>query len=190
MRVSPKLGVVRYSHAEARTLTAPDWKTLTGGYRTPYDPRGAVLRLRTNPLDSDAWHELWNELYHQGNVGDASYAAVPLLVQACGAGLRDWNFFSLVSTVEVARHRKVNPELPTWLRSEYEASLNRAADLALNDLQSASELLVIRSALSVVALARGDLRMGTLLSVLDGSDIDEQLEARVGWSTAFREPSG
>ena len=84
----------------------------------------------------------------------------------------------------------MNPELPTWLRSEYEASLNRAADLALNDLQSASELLVIRSALSVVALARGDLRMGTLLSVLDGSDIDEQLEARVGWSTAFREPSG
>jgi len=59
-----------------------DWGELNDGYGAPYDPRPAIAKLRAEPLDQAAWGELWNELHHQGDVGAASYAAVPLLVDA------------------------------------------------------------------------------------------------------------
>jgi hypothetical protein len=33
--------------------------------------------LQSNTDSSKAWDELWNELHHQRDVGEASYAAVP-----------------------------------------------------------------------------------------------------------------
>ena len=61
----------------------------------------------------DVWDELWDELNHQGEVGVASYAAVPELVRiAGGATCRDWNIYGLVATIEVERHRKGNPSVP------------------------------------------------------------------------------
>ena len=54
------------------------WAGLCGGYRTPYDPRNAIGKLREGDAKA-AWDELWQELHHQGDVGEASYATVPLL---------------------------------------------------------------------------------------------------------------
>jgi hypothetical protein len=56
------------------------WQRMLGGYRVPIDPRPAFAKLRTDVADADAWKWLWNELHHQGDVGEASYAAVPILV--------------------------------------------------------------------------------------------------------------
>jgi len=61
-------------------LTDARWSMLAGGYRIPYDPRPALSKLAANFADKSAWDELWNELHHQGNVGEASYAAVTALV--------------------------------------------------------------------------------------------------------------
>lgn len=58
---------------------------MEGGYRLPYDPRPALDRLATVDVAA-AWAELWQELYHQGDVGEASYAAVPELVRLHRAG--------------------------------------------------------------------------------------------------------
>ena len=44
---------------------------LIGGYRIPYDPSPALERLS---IDRDsAMEELWQNLYHQGDVDTASY---------------------------------------------------------------------------------------------------------------------
>lgn len=68
---------------------------LLGGYRTAFDPRPALQNLESNVHVKDAWHELWEGLHHQGNVGEASYAAVPHLVQIhCERGEDDWNIHS------------------------------------------------------------------------------------------------
>lgn len=160
------------------------------GYRRPYDPREMVTRLRAEPLDADAWKGLWDELHHQGDVGEASYAAVPLLVEACRSGPRDWNLYALLATIEVERHRTGNPELPDWVRSDYERALSEAGRIALLDLETASDPLVIRSAMSVVALARGDLRLGALLAWLDTDEIGELLEEHLGWATLYEESRG
>ena len=55
----------------------PRWDSLQGGYRVPYDPRKALSALERGKETESAWQELCTELYHQGDVGEASYAAVP-----------------------------------------------------------------------------------------------------------------
>ena len=57
------------------------WSELKGGYRIAYDPPPALAKLERDAGDAEAWEELWNELHHQGDVGEASYASVPELVR-------------------------------------------------------------------------------------------------------------
>lgn len=89
---------------------------LNGGYGVPYDPWPALGRLNTSR--DEALDELWENLYHQGDVGLASYAAVPELVKA--------GELSLVAAIEVARQNGNNPELPESMAQEYEQGLKDA----------------------------------------------------------------
>jgi hypothetical protein len=127
------------------------------------------------------WRELWNELHHQGDVGEASYAALPVLVElAHQASARDWNIYALAATIETERHASRNPPIPTWLAADYAAAWNTLAILALRDLQDAGDRDLIRSALAVVAIARGDTKLGSLLASLDDDLMDEYLHHRTG----------
>ena len=163
-----------------------EWSELRGGYRQAYDPRPAVETLRRAPLDRTAWKELWDELHHQGDVGEASYASLPLLVEACQSGPRDWNFYGLVATIETERHRVSNPDLPSWLEDEYRRAVAQAKTLALGDLTTSTDPLVVRTAVAVVVLAAGDLKLGAWLSHLDSSEVAEMLEDRLAWSQLYR----
>jgi hypothetical protein len=53
------------------------WEDLKGGYRIRFDPRPLLLKLESGTDSEVVWRELWGGLYHQGDVGEASYAAVP-----------------------------------------------------------------------------------------------------------------
>jgi hypothetical protein len=134
---------------------------------------------------------LWQELHHQGDVGDASYAAVPFLV-ALEQQKRclGWQFYALVTTIETERHRKSNPPVPTWLAPEYTAALQIAGELALSALATARDPLVVRSALATVALARGLVRLGALLGTLDQSEVEELTNDRLAWSELYRNTAG
>jgi hypothetical protein len=46
------------------------WRGLKGGYKMPYDPRPALQRLAAGVERGAAWDELWQELFHQGDVGE------------------------------------------------------------------------------------------------------------------------
>jgi hypothetical protein len=53
---------------------------------------------------------MWEELHHQGDVGDASYAAVPELVRIHRDGrAADWNLYAMVAIIELARTESQNP---------------------------------------------------------------------------------
>jgi hypothetical protein len=58
----------------ARMLSFNDerWEHLTGGYKIPFDPRPCLLKIENQQDTTAAWEELWEELHHQGDVGDAS----------------------------------------------------------------------------------------------------------------------
>ena len=163
----------------------PNWEELEGGYRLPYDPRPALRRLTRDSLDERAWKELWNELHHQGDVGVASYAAVPLLIEACAGGPRDTNFYGLVATIEVERHRRSNPPLPEWLHDSYRASIQRAKTLALQDLASSKDLHLTLSAMAVAAIASGLPKLAALLSFLDQDEIQAFLDDHLSWRELY-----
>ena len=93
-----------------------DSKISNGGYGIPYDPKPALKKLSSSR--DEAISELWENLYHQGDIGIASYEAVPALVQA--------GELSLVATIEVARNTESNPKLPSGLKKEYDLALKQA----------------------------------------------------------------
>lgn len=165
-------------------LDDPRWGDLRGGYRVPYDASRPLLRMENG---EDVWDELWQELHHQGDVDEASYASVPHLVRLAGvARARDWNFYGLVSTIEVERHREGNPAVPAWLADSYGDAWLKVLDLALNDLRRVEDASTVKSILGAVALARGHLKLGAWIDFADESEIAEDLEARAGWSSLYR----
>lgn len=164
----------------------PRWRSLAAGYRVPYDPRSALQALSSDFTDEAAWKELWSELHHQGNVGEASYAAVPtLVVLAEAAPKRDWNLFALTATIEVERHRRDNPDLPHWLAPLYRDAWAALSRLALSEAAGATDPFVVRTTVCVVALARGALRLGAYLNTIDESDIDEALSDQLRWAELY-----
>jgi hypothetical protein len=168
-------------------LDDPRWNELAGGYRRPYDPSHALRSLESG---LDVWDELWQALHHQGDVGEASYAAVPHLVRI--AKLlpgRDWNFYGLVSTIEIERHRKSNPPIPQWLVPAYKQAMQGMLELALSDLRGAPDRATIHSILGAIALAKGYVTLGALIGHSDYSEIQEILDHYDAWTEQYSERS-
>ena len=164
------------------------WMTLKGGYHISYDPRPALLRLEDEKSVAVAWKELWNELHHQGDIDNASYAAVPHLVRIYGTKPKiDWNFYAMVSIIELERHRKKNPPLPDWLADDYFRAWNELVKIALRDFPKTQADLDIRTILGVLAIAKKQLKLGALISTLDNDDISEILEDHRAWSQLYDE---
>jgi hypothetical protein len=149
------------------------WASLTGGYRTALDPRQLVSKLN-GENDESSWQELWEELHHQGDVGDASYAAVPLIVEACrNKEVIDWNLYALVAIIELARTENRNPDLPVWLVDDYSQAIQELASKGAAEVLSAKDPDTIRAILSVIALAKG---LRTHAAFLVNYTDDEMLE--------------
>ena len=158
----------------AEPESAIPWAELDGGYRTPYDPRPALAALEAGQGD---WDELWQELHHQGDVGLASYAAVPLIARITEqAAVPDWNPFALVATIEEARISGPNPALPNWMKSDYEAAWKRLFAVAHRLLPDAADDELIRSLLSVLAFGKSQpllARLALLTEAERGDMLDE-----------------
>jgi len=164
-------------------LDDPKWKKLKGGYGELYDPTPALRRLEAG---EDVWSELWNELHHQGDVGEASYAAVPQLLRIAKAlPERDWNLYALAATIEVERHRKSNPPVPGWLKEDYDSAWRELRDIGVSDLLETEDPETVQSILGVLALAAGNIKLGALVAHLDSSELDEILEQQQAWSELY-----
>src|SRR5712692_5282007 len=122
------------------------WQTFEGGYRTRFDPRPLLLKLQANDDTKAAWHELWEELHHQGDVGEASYASVPLLVRIHRkSGIADWNTYAIVATIELARGKGNNPEVPKWLEEDYLRAIRELAEIGAGEMWRTEEPEAVRA---------------------------------------------
>jgi hypothetical protein len=132
------------------------WTEMKGGYRIPFDPRPILHRLESGTDIKRCWEELWQELYHQGDVGEASYAAVPHLVRIYkNRGMIDWNIYVMVSAIELARNVGNNPDVPSWLRQGYVDAINRLALTGLVEFPQANDIETVRGILSNIAIWKG-----------------------------------
>jgi len=156
------------------------WLDLKGGYRMQFDPRPLLLQLESGQDVAAAWHQLWEQLHHQGDVGEASYAAVPHLVRIYRqSGVVDWNTFGIVALIELRRGQGNNPEVPKWLEEGYFAAIRELAATGVAQLSKASEPEDIRGILSVLAIQKGARIHGRFLleySDQELLDIESQTE--------------
>jgi hypothetical protein len=140
------------------------WPTLEGGYRVPVDIRPLLLELERAADPATAWSNLWQELFHQGAIGRASFAAVPHLVRIHEQRrAADWNTYVLAATVELARATDGNPDLPATFRSAYDDAWSRLERVALAEYPGAKTPELVRGILSVLAIRRGARQFGRLV---------------------------
>lgn len=92
------------------------WATYRSGYRTPCDIVPLIQRLQTRGTSEELWKVAWEELHHQGDVGEATYALVPYLVDHQSRQREiDEQVFHFSATVELARPENDNPPVPQEL---------------------------------------------------------------------------
>jgi hypothetical protein len=130
------------------------WQSLAGGYRQVFDPRPMLLKLEADTDTKSAWNELWEGLHHQGDVGTASYAAVPQLVRIYRTKENiDWNTYAMVATIELAREDSNNPVMPKWLENDYFRAIHELAEFGAGQVLSSRNQEEIRGILSIIALS-------------------------------------
>ena len=157
------------------------WESLKAGYRIPVDLRPLLRRLEADSDRAAAWHELWGELHHQGDVGEGSFVAVPHLVRIHRErGAVDWNTYAIVATVELARGTKGNPDVPEWAKKGYEEGLRELGRLGLEELPRTSDPEAVQSILALLAIVHGARTYGRILAEFTEDELLELEKAAFG----------
>ncbi len=153
-----------------------------GGYRVLYDASPGLRRLLADGPNEELWEEFWTELHHQSDVHQASYAAVPWLVEFVRRSSKiDWNALALVATIELERNQHNNPEVAKELSADYYAALKSLpVVLGTHPDQEWSEL-VVQSAVACIALARGQRWFARAYFELDRDTADRWFSEEFGW---------
>jgi hypothetical protein len=157
-------------------LNDPRLKNLPGAYRKPYDVSRPLRKIEVDGPTQELWDELWSNLYHQGQIGEASFAAVPFMALLMKRQqTRDWNLYALAGIIELSRNVNSNPDLPDWLSPEYKTGLREIMEMGINDLKMNIDIYTLRSILGFIALSKGSQDTARLLLELDESEIKEIL---------------
>ena len=139
----------------------PRWSELEGGYRERYDPRPALDAAAA--LHLAGWDALFENLHHQGDVGTASYAAVPEIVSIISrAEAPEWRGYALLASIEECRLSQHNPPVPDWLAQDYRAAWAAILDPALRDFAKTDDPIAATAILAVLAHARGLTAIGAM----------------------------
>ena len=161
-------------------LDDPRWADLKGGYRLPYDPRAALTAISMPFTAAAGWAELWQNLHHQGDVGEASYAAVISIADVAARQENpDWNAYAIAAVIERCRPDQRNPALPAWLIDDYADALSRLLKSAVLHLQNAEEETLVSSLIAFIAEHKGHLTLSDL-ALLCEDERRELLEDRDG----------
>jgi hypothetical protein len=140
------------------------WSNLTGWYGTKFDPRPLLALLETGNDTVIAWQRLWGELYHQGDVGEASYAAIPQLVRIHEMhSVVDWNTYAIAAIIELARPERENPPIPNWLEEDYFRALKKLVKMGAAEVLSTEEPKAIGCILGFIAVCKGLRTYGRFL---------------------------
>jgi len=156
-------------------LTDKIWKELKGGYKILYDvsiPLGQLENSDDDEAISKVWDELWNELHHQGDVGIASYLAVPQLVRiGIKKDLFDWNLLGICSVIEQQRHLVDNPNLPVEFEDYYKKGLSDLKTFVIKNLTNNLDKITSIMALAAIATCDGQIKIGKAILEMEDEDL-------------------
>ncbi len=147
------------------------WASLEGGYRIPYNASRPLKKLRDAARQNEfevIFSELWENLHHQGDVGTASYLAIPQLVSICiSKKSLDWNFIGLCVLIEHCRLNGRNPEVPEEYQDLYFESLTQFERYLLLNFKSITDQTALRLTLALLATVNGQPGLGKAIELLD-----------------------
>jgi hypothetical protein len=114
--------------------------------------------------EAEPWFGIWSALAHQGDVFDASYAAMPHVVEALSLspGAAGFDFFMFPAWVEVCR---VNggPPIPEDLREGYFAALARVPDLVATAARQPMTTEKLTCAVAAIAASKGQTEIAEVI---------------------------
>lgn len=157
------------------------WKTLKGGYKVPYDvsePLKALFKSESDLEIDSLIDELWNQLHHQGDVGLASYYAIPhLVLLASGIRMRQHalNLLNLIVTIETARLNPNNPELPVGIEDDHDEAMHRLGILSFSLIKENWNLQIASTILSAIAVHKGEIAIAKGISLFDDESVLQEL---------------
>ncbi len=141
------------------TLESNHWSALHHAYGAATDIPALLSQLSTLPGaqgESEPWFSLWSALAHQGDVFDASFAAVPHVVHAASTNPlgADAVYFQFPAWVEICR-RKQEVEVPVELAGAYFDALAKLPSLVAAASAREWDADFLQCALSAIAAAKG-----------------------------------
>jgi len=140
-------------------LDSPVWSSLRHAYGAASDIPSLLRQLQKLPPseeDEEPWFTLWSALAHQGDVFDASFAAVPHVVAALAQnplGAHE-TYFQFPAWVEVCRSKN-GIEVPEILAPSYFDALGRLPSLVAAASLRTWDAGFLACALSAIAAAKG-----------------------------------
>jgi len=140
-------------------LKSNRWSELHHAYGAASDIPALLSQLSTLPGakgEAEPWFSLWSALAHQGDVFDASFAAVPHVV--CAAATNplqvDAVYFQFPAWVEICR-KKQELDVPSELAVAYFDALAKLPSLVAAASAREWDADFLQCALSAIAAAKG-----------------------------------
>lgn len=142
------------------------WKQLDGGYRARFDASEVLADLHAGKPREEIWELLWDELHHQGDVGDASYAAVPHLLHWLEhADTLEWNPIALIAVIE--NRRTANPAPREEIAPGYFDAIQRSPEVLAKHPTHPWSDEVTAAAIWLISEAKGNPNYGQFLDYFD-----------------------
>lgn len=163
-------------------LDAERWKTLTHAYGKATDLPHLLHRLEDVPPGDDwqaePYFTLWSSLYHQDDIYDASYAAVPhLLTQCQNDPLKTpWTVAHLAVQIGLAQQRGWGPAIPEDLSGAYSEAIRRLPTICISMLNVRDEPHLISIAAAALALSKGESLLAEAYIELEFERAEECIE--------------
>ena len=160
------------------SLDSSEWHRLKHAYGAASNIPQLLRHLADNPSPTknyrdEPWFSLWSALCHQGSVYDASFAAVPHIVEVgiAASGPIDFGFFQLPASIELGRHRQPTLDLPPHLKTPYLAALHRLHEGAFKQedgvIYNARDMAIVRAQITQcpIVLASATPSLETVINV-------------------------
>lgn len=137
-------------------LDDPRWATYRGGYRAPCNVVSLIRQLQREGTSAQFWDWVWAELHHQGDVGEASYALVPYLVEHQSTQRElDEQLLHYCVVIELAQAKNDNPPIPQELEFSYAMALRKLPVVGADLLKRGCDEAVVMGVAAATALAAG-----------------------------------
>jgi hypothetical protein len=162
------------------SLESSRWSQLEQAFGDASDIPALLVQLAGVPGssgESEPWFSLWSALAHQGDVYDASFAAVPHVVQALATSplKAEAVYFQFPAWVEVCR-RKNEVEIPEDLAPAYFEALSQLPALVAAASAREWDAEFLQCALSAIAAAKGQAEVAEAVQELSPEVAEEFME--------------